>query len=185
MYWLLKYDLNRNAVAALWSGDALMVILLGDLIVKNKWIAAIALALIATVGTSAVMAGKVTLDGVKCLMMPAKAVKEDKFVEYKDAKVYFCCPGCVKKFSADSKPFAAKANHQLVLTKQYVQKKCPFSGGDINPEQSVTVGDVKVGFCCGNCKGKAEKMEGDAQVEALFGEDAFKKGEFTLVKEGK
>lgn len=156
--------------------------ILGECIVKNKWIAALALALIATVGTGAVMAGKVSLDGVKCLMMPAKGVKEDKFVEYKDAKVYFCCPGCVKKFSADPKPFAAKANHQLVLTKQYEQKKCPLSGGDINAEQSITVGDVKVGFCCGKCKGTAEKMEGDAQVEALFGEEAFKKAGYTLVK---
>lgn len=169
----------------LWIGDARIDLFCGETIVKNKWIVAIALTLVASVGASAAMAAKFSLDGVKCMMMPAKPVKEDKFVEYKDAKVYFCCPGCVKKFSTDSKPFAAKANHQLVLTKQYEQKKCPMSGGDINPEQSVTVGDVKVGFCCGNCKGKAEKMEGDAQVEALFGEEAFKKGEFTLVKEEK
>jgi len=150
--------------------------------VKNKLVAAVALSLIACVSAGAVMANKASLEGVKCLMMPKKDVKEDKFVEYKDAKVYFCCPGCVKKFSADSKPFAAKANHQLVLTKQYEQKKCPLSGGDINAEQNITVGDVKVGFCCGNCKGKAEKMQGDAQVEALFGDEAFKKAEFTLVK---
>jgi hypothetical protein len=169
----------------LWIGDEVIDLFCGETIVKNKWIAAIALTLIASVGASVAMAAKVSLDGVKCMMMPAKAVKEDKFVEYKDAKVFFCCPGCVKKFSTDSKPFAAKANHQLVLTKQYEQKKCPFSGGDINPEQSVTVGDVKVGFCCGNCKGKAEKMEGDAQVEALFGDEAFKKAEFSLVKESK
>ena len=152
---------------------------------KSKCVATVAVALIASIGAGVAMANKVTLDGVKCMMMPAKPVKEDKFVEYKDAKVYFCCPGCVKKFSTDAKPFAAKANHQLALTKQYEQKKCPLSGGDIDSEQSVTVGDVKVGFCCGNCKGKAEKMEGDAQVEALFGDDAFKKGEYTLVKEEK
>jgi hypothetical protein len=169
----------------LWIGDARIDLFCGETIVKNKWIAAIALTLVASVGASAAMAAKFSLDGVKCMMMPAKSVKEDKFVEYKDAKVYFCCPGCVKKFSADSKPFAAKANHQLVLTKQYEQKKCPMSGGDLNPEQSITVGGVKAGFCCGNCKGKAEKMEGDAQVEALFGEEAFKKGEYTLVKEEK
>jgi hypothetical protein len=142
----------------------------------------VALSLVAVIGGSAAMANKVSLEGVKCLMMPKKDVKEDKFVEYKDAKVYFCCPGCVKKFSADSKPFAAKANHQLVLTKQYEQKKCPLSGGDINAEQHITVGDVKVGFCCGNCKGKAEKMEGDAQVAALFGDEAFKKAGYEKVK---
>jgi hypothetical protein len=155
---------------------------LGEIVVKSKLMMVVALSLVAVIGGSAAMANKVSLEGVKCLMMPKKDVKEDKFVEYKDAKVYFCCPGCVKKFSADSKPFAAKANHQLVLTKQYEQKKCPLSGGDINAEQSVTVGDVKVGFCCGNCKGKAEKMEGDAQVEALFGDEAFKKAGYAKVK---
>lgn len=149
---------------------------------KSKLMMVVALSLVAVIGGGAAMANKVSLDGVKCLMMPKKDVKEDKFVEYKDAKVYFCCPGCVKKFSADSKPFAAKANHQLVLTKQYEQKKCPLSGGDINAEQHITVGDVKVGFCCGNCKGKAEKMEGDAQVEALFGDEAFKKAGYEKVK---
>lgn len=69
---------------------------------KSKLMMVVALSLVAVIGGSAAMANKVSLEGVKCLMMPKKDVKEDKFVEYKDAKVYFCCPGCVKKFSADN-----------------------------------------------------------------------------------
>lgn len=35
-----------------------------------------------------------------------------------------------------------------------VNAKCPFSGKEINPEATL---DIKVGFCCNNCKGKGEK----------------------------
>ena len=77
---------------------------------------------------------------------------------------------------------AAKANAQLVASKQYVQKGCPFSGGELNAETKIKVGGAEVAFCCNNCKGKAEKMEGDAQLEALFGEKAFKTAKFEKAK---
>jgi YHS domain-containing protein len=134
------------------------------------------------VGTGFMVAEDVKLDGIKCFMMPTKDVKADKMVAYKDANVYFCCPGCVKKFSGDPEKFAAKANHQLVATKQFEQKACPFSGGDVNAETAVEIKGAKVAFCCNNCKGTAEQMEGDEQVEALFGEKAFEKAKFTKVE---
>ncbi|QDV57437.1 YHS domain-containing protein [Rosistilla oblonga] len=101
--------------------------------------------------------------------------------QYKDAKVYFCCPGCMKRFVADQKKYAAKANLQLFVTGQAKQVHCPFAGRDANPDQSVTVDNHKVAFCCGGCKGKAAAAEGDAQLEMLFGEKAFKTG-FEVVK---
>lgn len=152
----------------------------------KKLIAAMALALVAGfVGTSVAFdddKDKDPLKDLKCFLMPAKTVKADKFVDYKEAKVYFCCPGCVKKFGENKDKFEAKANHQLVATKQYQQEACPFSGGKIDEETAIEVGGVKVSFCCKNCKGKAEKMEGEKQVEELFGKAAFEKGKFTLVK---
>ncbi len=64
---------------------------------------------------------------------------------------------------------------QLLGTKQITQVACPFTGKPINPEATVDVGGVSVGFCCMNCKGKASKA--DDKVALVFGDLA--KG-FTL-----
>lgn len=85
--------------------------------------------------------------------------KEGSSVEYLGKKVYFCCDNCPKAFKANTKKFTAKANHQLLETKQIVQVACPMTGKDLNPETAIEVAGVKVAFCCNNCKGKAEKSE--------------------------
>lgn len=154
---------------------------------KNKLIVA-SLVGLCVIGTSfAIAATEVSLEGVKCLMVAKKDAKEDKAAKWKDGKVYFCCDGCLGKFGKmDDKAkeeIAAKANHQLVATKQYVQKGCPFSGGDIDETKSIEVAGAKVFFCCDGCKSKAEGMEGDKQVEALFGEKAFKTAKYEPTKE--
>ncbi|XZE54490.1 hypothetical protein SH139x_000458 [Planctomycetaceae bacterium SH139] len=120
-------------------------------------------------------------EDIKCVMAPNKGANPEKSSEYKDGKVYFCCDGCKGKFDKDKDKFALRANHQLVSTKQYKQKACPLSGGDVNPDKMVKVGGVEVGFCCGNCQGKVAKAEGDDQLKLVFGADAFKKG-FDKVK---
>lgn len=129
--------------------------------------------------SAAISAADISLEGVKCLMNPKAPAKESKSVEYKEGKVFFCCDNCAGKFDAEKQ--ATKANHQLVMTKQYKQEKCPLSGGKLNADQTVEVGGVKVAFCCGNCKGKVAGAEGDAQAELVFGEKAFEKG-FAVVK---
>ena len=105
-----------------------------------------------------------------------KPALEDKTAAYKDAKVYFCCGGCPGIFAKDTAKFAAKANQQLVATEQATQVKCPLSGGKLNPDANVTIGDVKVQFCCNNCKGKVAEAKGDDQVNLAFSDEAFKKG---------
>lgn len=82
--------------------------------------------------------------------------KETSSVEYKGKKVYFCCNNCPNAFKADKEKYAAKAHHQLLQTGQIVQVGCPMSGREINPDTVIEVAGVKVGFCCNNCKGKAE-----------------------------
>jgi hypothetical protein len=137
-------------------------------------LAAMAVGLLAFVGGSD---DTVKLDGVKCIMMPNKAVKADKSVEYRGAKVYLCCDGCVKKFKADDAKTSTMANHQLALTGQFTQKACPISGGAAKDDQSLEVGGVKVNFCCGNCKGKVEKAADLAEKAKLcFANEAFDKG---------
>ncbi|MEZ6093808.1 MAG: hypothetical protein R3C03_06170 [Pirellulaceae bacterium] len=104
-------------------------------------------------------------------------VDANVFVEYNDSKVYFCCEGCKGKFSDDDAAMVAKANQQLVATGQFVQKGCPMSGGKLNAEQTVSVGNAEVAFCCGGCKAKAEGAESDdARVTMLFSKEAFEKG---------
>jgi YHS domain-containing protein len=122
------------------------------------------------------------LTGIKCVVNGKKAAKAGSSVEYMGGKVYFCCGNCVKAFEADVKlkdkaKFATKANHQLVLTGQFVQKGCPISGGAVDEDQTVEVGGAKVGFCCEKCVKKVNDAEGlDAKAELVFANAAFKKG---------
>jgi YHS domain-containing protein len=115
------------------------------------------------------------LEGIKC-PVSGKAVKADKTVDYKGAKVYFCCENCPKAFEKDTAKFAVKANEQLVATGQYVQKACPLSGQKLNAEKTVKVDGVTVTFCCEKCQGAVTKAEGDKKAEMVFNDKAFEKG---------
>jgi YHS domain-containing protein len=111
--------------------------------------------------------------GIVC-PVSGKAVNKDCTVDYKGGKVAFCCGNCAASFTKDSSKFAAKANHQLVASKQAKLVKCPFSGGKLNPETAIDVAGVKVCFCCDRCKAKAESAED--RVTLLFNDAAFAKG---------
>lgn len=127
-----------------------------------------------------VLAEDIKLDGVKCVVAP-RPVSADKSAEYKDGKVFFCCGNCAGKFAEDSKKFATTANMQLVATKQYEQKACPLSGGPLNADTEIKVGEAKVSFCCNNCKGKVESTQGKDQLELVYGDKAFEKAGFAKV----
>ncbi|MGI9471917.1 MAG: hypothetical protein ACR2NZ_10315 [Rubripirellula sp.] len=138
----------------------------------KKFMTCLAICLVAG---ATVVAGDVELKNVKCVVAD-KPASEGKSADYKGGKVYFCCGGCAGKFAADAKKYAERANHQLVATKQYEQKGCPFSGGEVNPETLVSIGGTKVGFCCNGCKGKVESVEDDAaKMKLVFADKAFKK----------
>jgi YHS domain-containing protein len=98
---------------------------------------------------------------------PAKA---DKTAEFAGGSVYFCCGKCKAAFEKDATEFAPKAHLQMVATGELVQTGCPFSGREVNADTVITIGDAEVGFCCNNCKGKAEKAEGDEQITLVFGD---------------
>ena len=133
-----------------------------------------ALAVLLVAGAT-VVAGDVDFKKIKCVIAD-KPVNEAKTADYKDGKVYFCCGRCAGKFAKDSKKFAAKANHQLVATKQYEQKGCPMSGKAINPETKVKLAGTEFGFCCNNCKGAFEgKADDKAKLDMVFSDKAFEK----------
>jgi hypothetical protein len=130
-----------------------------------------AIALVAFVSV-AVIAEELNLKDVKCVVAD-KDANPSKSAAYKDATVYFCCGGCQSKFSKDQKTFATRANHQLVATKQYVQKSCPFSGKPVDSAVTTKVSGVDVGLCCNGCKSKIEKAKPEKQVELVFAEKQF------------
>ncbi len=125
---------------------------------------------------------KVNLKGVNCFLKTTKdgkpiAVKAACAVDYKGAKVYFCCGGCKGKFAKDAKCRAAtahKANHQLAATGQAKLTKCVFSGKALDPATKIKVNGVTICFCCNMCKGKVLKAKD--QVATAFNDKAFAKG---------
>lgn len=136
-----------------------------------------------------------------CVASPAEDVKKEKkfdckcpvsgtaaskkqSTEYKKSKVYFCCGKCKAGFDPKNEKHTMKANAQLVKTGQFKQKGCPFSGADVKKETILTVSGAKVGFCCGNCKGKVEDAKEEAQLAMVYSEKAFSKG-FEKVKKEK
>lgn len=127
------------------------------------------------------------LTGIKCILNGKKAASKDAAVDYKKAKVYFCCEHCADTFKKDTfdegmklkekAKFTTKANHQLVLTSQFVQKACPISGRPVDETKVVKVAGAKVGMCCGGCVKKIEGLEKlEDKVNLVFTEEAFKKG---------
>lgn len=117
----------------------------------------------------------------KCIVSGGPA-KEDKSVDYKGGKVYFCCENCPKAFEKDKAKFATKANHQLAATGQAKQAKCPLSGGPLNKEKVCKIGGVDVQFCCEKCQGKVASAKAEEQVEMVFSDAAFEKGGFAVPK---
>jgi len=113
-----------------------------------------------------------------------KAATKDHAAKYKEGEVYFCCDNCPKAFEKDTAKFAAKANAQLVGTRQYREVKCPLTGKPLNKETVVDVAGTKVSFCCNGCKGKVESAEGDKKLELVFSEAAFEKGFKPVKKKG-
>ena len=116
----------------------------------------------------------VNLKGIKCPICGMQASPRQS-VEYKGAKVYFGCGACPPRFLRNPSKYAAKANAQLVATKQARQKACPIMGGKPNKELKMRVGGADVFFCCARCKKPVEALKGDAQIEKVFNEKTFAK----------
>lgn len=120
--------------------------------------------------------GKAKKPDITCPVMGGK-INPEISVEYKAGKVSFCCPDCISEFKEHTAKYAAKANAQLVSTKQYVQKACPLTGRPVAEGKNVSLAGVPVGLCCGGCQGKIEKAESDdARLALVFGDAAFDKG---------
>lgn len=150
-----------------------------------KQLAMFSLALATVVATFGVLQADDKQEKKTQLQCPVmdKPAKESVSTEYKGAKIYFCCPGCIKAFEANKAKHAAKANEQLVASGQAKQKACPLSGKPAGDEKAEIDG-VVVRFCCAGCKAAVEKAEAEKRREMIFGEKAFEKG-FEVKKQEK
>ncbi len=97
--------------------------------------------------------------------------------EYKEGKVYFCCPACVEKFKSDSEPFAEAADAQLKAIgagAKVNQFACPMCS---KPHKTAVKRPLKKGllgvklaevyFCCDDCATAFEKEDDKAATEKL------------------
>jgi YHS domain-containing protein len=80
-----------------------------------------------------------------------RPVNEETLVEVGNAKVGFCCKGCLGKYNEaddEGKLKVVFADLDKGFTRQ---TKCPLSGKPINPAQFVEYEGKKVYFCCEGC----------------------------------
>ncbi len=140
---------------------------------RARLLVGLAVAAVAVFAT-AYAADEIKIEGIKCVVAATKDAKADNSVDYKGGKVFFCCMNCPKAFKADTAKFAAKANHQLVATKQAKQVACPFTGEAVDAATKIKVEGAEVAFCCDMCKGKAEASKD--QINLIFADKAFDKG---------
>ncbi len=139
---------------------------------RGRMLLGLAVAAVAVFAT-AYAAEEIKVEGIKCVVAGTKDAKAANAVDYKGGKVFFCCMNCPKTFKVDTAKFAAKANHQLVATKQAKQVACPFTGEAVDAATKIKVSGAEVAFCCDMCKGKAEAA--DDKVTLIFADKAFDK----------
>jgi YHS domain-containing protein len=110
---------------------------------------------------------------VKCPVMGG-GVDKQLVTEYKGAKLYFCCPPCIARFTKDPTKYATEANEQLVATGQAKQAKCPLSGDPIDATSPKFVVDgITVSVARAAFLKELEELVEQEQRERLFNDEAF------------
>jgi hypothetical protein len=130
-------------------------------------------------------ADEIKLEGIKCIMNPDHPAQAAQAVDHKGGKIFFCCENCPPAFAIKVKTdqkVIARANHQLVATGQAKQENCPFTGDLVQAGTSIKVQGAEIAFCCEDCKAKGDSLKDDAQLTALFGDEAFQLAKFTVKK---
>jgi len=80
-----------------------------------------------------------------------EAIDPDVFIEYQGQKVYFCCPGCDKKFLKDAELYFGQMKERGEVAEN-IQKVCPVSGDKLDDDKvSLTLSGRKIYFCCKKC----------------------------------
>lgn len=88
-----------------------------------------------------------------------KAINKNFASEYKGRKVYFCGPGCQKKFEKNQEKYMKKMMDQGIEPEKIFkpQETCPVMGGKISKEYFADYNTKRVYFCCPACIEKFNK----------------------------
>lgn len=117
---------------------------------------------------SGALAGDPAKSTGKCPVSGQDA-KSSVVVDYKGAKLYFCCPACIERFKNEQARYETRANRQLVASGQAEQVGCPITGRAPKPDMGLEVDGTTVHFCCSACKAKVAKADTQGQVDLVFG----------------
>ena len=118
--------------------------------------------------------------GIKCIIDGNQQCRIEHSIEFNWdqksvdkkclGKIFFSSQHAAKRFQArvvdklklDQQPDSSlllKANHQLTLTGQVEQQRCPLTGKSIAPEHQLLIAGVKVCFHDAAAKNKVELLE--------------------------
>jgi len=135
-----------------------------------------ALALLSLLPSAVVANDAPDLTGIKCIVMGQRAANIKYAVEYRDGSVYLCCPRCQENFSGDVEKYSTKANHQLVVTGQYIQTACPSGAKIEDVKFKLNVAGVEIAFSSKEERAKvADQPDIKKKVELVFANKLFKK----------
>lgn len=88
---------------------------------------------------------------------PIKGGEIDKevFTDYKGQRIYYCCPGCDKKFLENPDKYLS-AMKSKGISPAKLQSQCPVSGDEIDGDIFANTKEGKIYVCCKKCKNKVE-----------------------------
>lgn len=135
--------------------------------------------------------------GIKCIIDGNQQCRIEHSIEFNWdqksvdkkclGKIFFSSQHAAKRFQArvvdklklDQQPDSSlllKANHQLTLTGQVEQQRCPLTGKSIAPEHQLLIAGVKVCFHDAAAKNKVELLETTwHRAERVFASQVFAK----------
>ncbi|MCO6437559.1 MAG: efflux RND transporter periplasmic adaptor subunit [Phycisphaerae bacterium] len=109
----------------------------------------------APVGQSS--AGQSAIVQTHCPVMGGE-IDPTVFIDYKGAKIYFCCWGCDEKFRAEPEKYIPKLPESIQKQIRDADSRdtekqtlCPVMGGEIDPKVYTDFHGVRIYFCCPPC----------------------------------
>ena len=124
---------------------------------------------------SLLSATETPLDKAAC-PVTGKPVDSQIHAAYKSARVYFVDVAARDEFEQSQLKFAAKANHQLVVTGQAHQVRCPLTGDEPDGEQTVEIAGATVAFRSRGYQRRITDADETKRLAIVFNDRAFAKG---------
>ena len=132
--------------------------------------------------------------GVKCIVDGDLQCRVQYSVEFGQGQVFFGSKAGVNLFQTKvvrqielgqqpEQALVLKANHQLALTNQVQQQRCPVTGDLINNEHELLIAGVRVFFHDGAAKEKMQAAESTwHRAQQVFASEAFAKSYISRVE---